>query len=189
MKLTKTAIPEVVILEPTIFKDDRGFFFESYNDESFRSALSELDLNAPGPFVQDNHSCSNKGVLRGLHFQSAPYSQGKLVRVVQGSVFDVAVDIRPESRTYGRWVGLELSAKNKKMLWIPDGFAHGFLTLEDDTHFLYKTTNFYSRDAERSIIWNDPVLNIRWPLEAVGNLIISEKDSEANRFEHLISLK
>ncbi|MOA31083.1 dTDP-4-dehydrorhamnose 3,5-epimerase [compost metagenome] len=135
--------------------------------------------------MQDNHSSSSRGVLRGLHFQTAPYAQGKLVRVVKGAAFDVAVDIRPDSSTYGQWVGVELSAKNRKMLWIPEGFAHGFVALEDDTHFLYKTTDYYNKEAEASLIWNDPTLAIDWPIELLGELIISEKDAEAMPFDKM----
>ncbi|MCO7516727.1 dTDP-4-dehydrorhamnose 3,5-epimerase [Pseudomonas guariconensis] len=185
MKLTQTAIPDVVVVEPRVFEDERGYFFESYNDRTFHSALTELGLETPRPFVQDNHSSSSRGVLRGLHFQAAPYAQGKLVRVVKGAAFDVAVDIRPDSSTYGEWVGVELSAENKKMLWIPEGFAHGFVALEDDTHFLYKTTDYYNKEAEGSLIWSDPTLGIDWPIELRSELIISEKDADAMPFDKL----
>lgn len=182
MKLVQTTIPEVIIIEPQVFGDDRGWFMESYNEQTFHSALKQLGLSLPNNFVQDNHSCSQKGVLRGLHFQQDPFAQGKLVRVVQGAAWDVAVDIRPNSPTLGRWVAVELTAKNKKMFWIPEGFAHGFLALEDNTHFLYKTTNYYHKDSEGAICWNDPTLAITWPTIDKG-FIISEKDAIAERFK------
>ena len=158
MKAIPTAIPEVLILEPKVFGDARGFFFESFNQKAFNEATG-LNLN----FVQDNHSRSAKGVLRGLHYQLPPHAQGKLVRVVRGAVFDVAVDIRQGSPTFGRWVGVELSEDNHRQLWIPPGFAHGFLTLSDSADFLYKTTDYYAPSHERCIAWNDPALNIQWP--------------------------
>ena len=136
-------------------------------------------------FVQDNHSCLQKGVLRGLHFQREPYAQGKLVRVVQGRAWDVAVDIRPESETYGEWVGVELSAENKTMFWIPEGFAHGFLALEDNTQFLYKTTNYYNKESEGAIIWSDTTLKIDWPLNKVDKVILSDKDTNSMKFEEM----
>ena len=182
MKLIQTAIPEVVIIEPKVFADERGWFMESFNEQSFHDELTKLGLSIPNAFVQDNHSCSNKGVLRGLHYQTAPHVQGKLVRVTQGSVFDVAVDIRRNSSTFGKWVGVELSDKNNKQLWIPEGFAHGFVALEDNTHFLYKTTNYYSKECERSIVWNDEDLDIHWPTE-LGELFLSTKDNEATPFQ------
>ena len=178
MKLVPTRIADVVIVEPAVFADERGWFMESFNEQRFASALQALGLPVPRPFVQDNHSCSQKGVLRGLHFQRAPHAQGKLVRVVQGSAFDVAVDIRPGSPTYGHWVGVELSADNRRQLWIPEGFAHGFLSLDDDTHFLYKTTDYYEKDCEGSIAWNDPALAIAWPRLDVP-LRLSDKDAAA----------
>lgn len=175
MNVTPTAIPDVVVIEPDVFGDDRGFFFESFNQKKLEDVLGRnVD------FVQDNHSMSVKGVLRGLHYQVAPHSQGKLVRVIQGEVFDVAVDIRKGSPTFGRWVSEILSADNKKQLWIPEGFAHGFLTLSDRAEFLYKTTNFYHKDSERSIIWNDPFLNIFWPL---SDVTLSKKDMLASKFD------
>lgn len=177
MKLIQTAIPDVVIIEPTVFEDERGWFMESFNEKHFHAELGKLGLPVPRPFVQDNHSCSKKGVLRGLHYQLSPHSQGKLVRVTKGSAFDVAVDIREGSPTFGQWIGLELSAENQKMLWIPEGFAHGFVALQDDTQFLYKTTDFYSKDYERSLKWNDPTLAIDWPF--FDRLSISEKDQVA----------
>ena len=184
MKLTQTDIPDVVIIDPSIFSDERGWFIESFNEQRFHNELTKLGLSIPNAFVQDNHSCSNKGVLRGLHYQTAPYAQGKLVRVTQGSAFDLAVDIRKDSATFGKWVGVELSDKNHKQLWIPAGFAHGFIALEDNTHFLYKTTNYYSKECERSIIWNDEDLAISWPISE-SNIRLSEKDEAASYFNKL----
>ena len=172
MIATHTAIPEINILEPKVFGDDRGFFFESFNARSFGEATG-LDVT----FVQDNHSRSAKNVLRGLHYQMPPKAQGKLVRVVQGEVFDVAVDLRKGSKTFGHWVGQTLSARNKQQLWIPPGFAHGFLTLSDTAEFLYKTTDYYSPEHERCLLWNDPALGIDWPLD--GSPILAAKDSAA----------
>lgn len=186
MKLIQTKIADVVIVEPQVFGDDRGWFMESYNEQKFFTALKELNLPTPRPFVQDNHSCSQKGVLRGLHFQRTPYAQGKLVRVIQGSAWDVAIDIRADSPTIGQWTAVELSAENKKMLWIPEGFAHGFLALEDNTHFLYKTTDYYHKDSESTIHWNDPILAIAWPQLEV-DLIISPKDTEAPSFKEYLA--
>lgn len=163
MKVEITKIAGLLILHPQVFGDERGWFMESFNQQRFETALQELNLPIPH-FVQDNHSLSQKGVLRDLHYQLAPYGQGKLVRVVQGRAWDVAVDVRPESSTYGQWVGVELSAENKTMFWIPEGFAHGFMALEENTQFLYKTTNYYHKDSERAIMWNDPTLAIEWPL-------------------------
>jgi dTDP-4-dehydrorhamnose 3,5-epimerase len=164
MNLVATELAGVVLVEPAVFADDRGWFMESWSQPRFDAALRALGLRAPRPFVQDNHSCSRAGVLRGLHYQLPPHAQGKLVRVVRGAVFDVAVDIRAGSPTFGRWVGVELSAANQRQMWIPEGFAHGFLALEDDTHFLYKTTDVYAKDCERAICWGDPAIGIRWPL-------------------------
>lgn len=161
MKLTATAIADVLIIEPKVFGDARGFFFESFNQQAFKQATG-LGME----FVQDNHSRSEKGVLRGLHYQVAQ-AQGKLVRVASGVVFDVAVDLRRSSGTFGQWVGVELSESNRRQLWIPPGFAHGFLTLSDSADFLYKTTDYYNPEHERCIAWNDPALSIRWPLGAV----------------------
>jgi len=166
-----TAIPEVIIFEPKVFGDDRGFFFESFNRQAFREATG-LDVD----FVQDNHSKSAKNVLRGLHYQLPPKAQGKLVRVVQGEVFDVAVDVRKGSETYGQWIGERLSAENKKQLWIPPGFAHGFLTVSDTAEFLYKTTDFYAPECERSIRWDDKEIGIAWPF--TGQPILATKDAE-----------
>lgn len=163
MKLTPTPLNGVVLVEPAVFSDDRGWFSESFNEARFAAALQDIGLPAPRRFVQDNHSCSKAGVLRGLHYQLPPHAQGKLVRVVQGAAFDVAVDIRRASATFGQWVGFELSADNKRQMWIPEGFAHAFLALQDDTHFLYKTTDYYARDCERAIRWDDPAIGIRWP--------------------------
>lgn len=180
MKLERTAIPDVLLIEPAVFSDERGSFMETFNEVVFHQRLRELGCPIPRSFVQDNHSSSNRGVLRGLHFQLSPRAQGKLVRVVKGSVWDVAVDLRKSSPTYGKWVGQELSAANKRMMWIPEGFAHGFIALEDDTHFLYKTTDVYSKGEEGSLAWNDPTLAIEWP--KLPELIISQKDLDAPLF-------
>lgn len=170
MKIDKTAIEGLLIITPKIFKDDRGYFFESYNKKTF----NEMGLNFN--FVQDNESFSSKGVLRGLHFQKPPYSQGKLIRVVKGSVLDVAVDLRKSSNTFGKWHSIILDGETKQMFYIPVGFAHGFLTLEDNTIFTYKCTNLYCKESEGSIRWNDPDINIDW--ECV-NPILSDKDNTA----------
>ena len=184
MKLTPTEIAGVVVVEPAVFADERGWFMESFNEPRFHAALRELGLPVPRPFVQDNHSCSHQGVLRGLHFQNPPHAQGKLVRVVQGAAWDVAVDIRPGSPTRGKWVGVELTAQNKRQLWIPEGLAHGFLALEDDTHFLYKTTDVYAKECEGALVWNDSSLAIAWPLERVaGAPRVAPKDAAASCFE------
>ena len=172
LKATTTAIPGVLILEPRVFGDARGFFFESFNQRAFNEATG-LDVQ----FVQDNHSRSARGVLRGLHYQVAPHAQGKLVRVVRGSVFDVAVDIRRDSPTFGRWIGLELSEDNHRQLWIPPGLAHGFLVTSDSADFLYKTSDFHQPTAERSIRWDDASLGIEWPLS--GPPVLSAKDRDA----------
>ena len=171
MNIIKTAIPDVLIIEPKVFGDERGFFFESFNQSVFEEAVGRHVA-----FVQDNHSKSSKGVLRGLHYQLAPHAQGKLVRCVLGEVFDVAVDIRKSSPTFGQWVGVNLSAENKRQLWIPEGFAHGFLTLSDTAEFLYKATNFYHQASERSIRWDDKNIAIDWPTQDV---ILSSKDQVA----------
>jgi dTDP-4-dehydrorhamnose 3,5-epimerase len=170
MKLLPSDLPEVFIVEPTVFGDERGFFFESWNAERF----SEAGLDCS--FVQDNHSRSAKGVLRGIHYQLTR-PQGKLVRVAAGRVFDVAVDLRRSSANFGRWTGVELSSENKRMLWIPPGFGHGFLTLEDDTDFLYKCTELYSPGDEYCVAWNDPEINIAWPLDGIDPLL-SAKDRQ-----------
>jgi dTDP-4-dehydrorhamnose 3,5-epimerase len=180
VKLLPTALPGVVICEPTVFADERGWFYESFNEARFNAGLAELGLPPARRFVQDNHSCSKAGVLRGLHYQLPPHAQGKLVRVVRGSAWDVAVDIRAGSRTFGQWAGVALSADNKRQLWIPEGFAHGFIALEDDTHFLYKTTDVYAKACERSIRWDDAALGIEWPLPAgVAAPLVAPKDAEA----------
>ncbi|EOV9657712.1 dTDP-4-dehydrorhamnose 3,5-epimerase [Cronobacter turicensis] len=176
MNVIQTAIPDVLIFEPKVFGDDRGFFFESFNQRIFEEAVGRKV-----EFVQDNHSKSAKGVLRGLHYQLAPHAQAKLVRCLQGAIYDVAVDIRLGSPTFGQWVGAELSAENKHQIWIPEGFAHGFIALEHDTEILYKTNDFYSKECERSIKWDDEQLNIAWP-EKAG--IISEKDAMAPAFSN-----
>ena len=177
MKAIPLAIPEVVLLEPQVFGDDRGFFYESYNRQKFHEATG-IDTD----FVQDNHSRSQKNVLRGLHYQLPPKAQGKLVRVVAGEVFDVAVDIRKRSPTFGKWVGAILSAQNKMQMWIPPGFAHGFVTLSDDAEFLYKTTDFYSPSHERCIRWDDPAIGIDWPVH--GSPLLSGKDQQGMAFNN-----
>jgi len=174
MKVTPLAIPDVLLIEPAVFGDDRGFFFESFNQNKFEDAIGRK-IN----FVQDNHSKSVKGVLRGLHYQLPPKAQGKLVRVIQGEVYDVAVDLRQSSPTFGKWVSEILSADNKKQMWIPEGFAHGFITLSDTAEFLYKTTDLYSKDHEQSIMWNDKTINIKWPTDEPS---LSVKDSAAKLF-------
>lgn len=178
MKVTPTRIPDVLLIEPKVFGDDRGFFYESFNQKAFNEAIGQ-DIS----FVQDNHSKSAKNVLRGLHYQLPPKAQGKLVRVVQGEVFDVAVDLRKGSKTYGQWVGEILSAENKKQLWIPPGFAHGFLTLSETAEFLYKTTDYYSPEYERCIAWNDPSIGVEWPLWKAP--IMSSKDIDGSFFVDL----
>lgn len=179
MNIIETKIKDLLIFEPRVFGDDRGWFMESFNQQVFEQALTERGLDVP-KFVQDNHSFSKKGVLRGLHYQLNPHAQGKLVRVVQGRAWDVAVDIRRDSKMFGQWVGVELSGENHKQFWIPAGFAHGFIALEDNTQFLYKTTDYYSKECERSIVWNDPNIAIEWPQTSEFNLIITEKDKNAN---------
>lgn len=174
MNVIPTAISDVLVIEPKVFGDSRGFFFESFNQRAFEAATG-----VRMPFVQDNHSRSAKGVLRGLHYQ-VEQPQGKLVRVVVGAVYDVAVDIRRGSPTYGKWVGVELSAENKRQLWVPPGLAHGFLVLSEAAEFLYKTTDYYAPQHERCIVWNDPTLAIDWPLE--GEPILSPKDAAGARF-------
>jgi len=178
MKSTPLAIPDVLLFEPTMFGDARGFFFESFHQAQFDAVVGR-----PGgvsvTFVQDNHSRSAKGVLRGLHYQMQQ-PQGKLVRVVQGEVFDVAVDLRRSSPTFGRWVGEILSGDNKRQMWVPEGFAHGFVVLSEVAEVLYKTTDYYAPTHERAIFWNDPEINIRWPIE--GEPTLSEKDKKAPPF-------
>ena len=180
MKATPLAIPDVLLIEPQVFGDERGFFFESFNHARFE-ALIGRDVS----FVQDNHSKSAKGVLRGLHFQN-PQPQGKLVRVTQGEVFDVAVDVRQDSPTFGHWVGELLSADNKKQLWIPDGLAHGFLVLSDTAEFLYKTTDYYAPEFDHCIRWDDPTLAIAWPLDAAPSL--SSKDQNGLLFSEMFNV-
>lgn len=169
MKALRLEIPDVIQFSPQVFGDARGFFFESFNQRGFEEASGLQSV-----FVQDNHSKSQHGVLRGLHYQMAPKAQGKLVRVVEGEIFDVAVDIRKSSATFGRWVGATLSAENKQQLWIPEGFAHAFLTLSESAEVLYKTTEYYAPECERCIAWNDPEINIQWPLAQAP--LLSEKD-------------
>lgn len=179
MNVIETKIKDLLIFEPRVFGDDRGWFMESFNQQVFEKALSDRGLDIPN-FVQDNHSFSKKGVLRGLHYQLNPHAQGKLVRVVQGRAWDVAVDIRRDSETFGQWVGVELSGENHKQFWIPAGFAHGFIALEDNTQFLYKTTDYYSKECERSIVWNDLDIGVKWPIESGLDVILTEKDRLAN---------
>lgn len=169
MKVVPTAIPDVLIIEPRVFGDARGFFFESFNQRAFNKAVGQ-DVQ----FVQDNHSRSTRGVLRGLHYQ-IQQPQGKLVRVVQGSVFDVAVDVRKSSPTFGHWVGVELTETNHRQLWVPVGFAHGFVVTSDTADFLYKTTDYYAPEFERCVAWNDPAIGVQWPLDKVPQL--SAKDT------------
>jgi dTDP-4-dehydrorhamnose 3,5-epimerase len=178
MEIVKTKIPDLYIIKPTVFNDNRGYFFESYNKQDF--LRNGIDQN----FVQDNESKSAKGVLRGLHFQKPPFAQGKLVRVMHGAVLDLAVDLRLASPTYGQWASVELNHDNKWMYWIPPGFAHGFVTLEDDTVFFYKCTNVYNKESEGSILWNDPDLNIDWK---INNPTLSAKDMESPLFKDFIS--
>ncbi len=174
MKITATAIPDVLLVEPTVFGDDRGFFYESYNEKEWQELTGQKTR-----FVQDNHSRSAKGVLRGIHYQ-IQHPQGKLVRVVVGEVFDVAVDLRESSPTFGQWVGERLSDRNKKSLWVPEGFGHGFLVLSDVAEFLYRTTDFYAPEYERCIAWNDPEISVDWPLS--GEPLLSEKDKKGDLF-------
>lgn len=176
MKVSQTAIADVLLIEPRIFGDARGYFFESFNARAFREAIGrELD------FVQDNHSHSSRGTLRGLHYQLPPAAQGKLVRCVRGEVFDIALDLRQSSATFGHWVAEFLSADNHRQLWIPEGFAHGFLVVSETADFLYKTTAYYAPEQERSILWNDPDLNLPWPLNGAEPLV-SAKDAGAGSF-------
>lgn len=180
-KVSETGIQGLVLIEPKVFRDSRGFFLESWNEREFKEA--GLNIN----FVQDNHSRSVRGVLRGLHFQN-PHPQGKLVRVVRGKIFDVAVDIRKESQTFGKWFGVILSDENMRMLYIPEGFAHGFLVLSEFADVVYKTTEFYYPEYDKGIIWNDETIGIEWPLEEIGNQqpILSEKDSRLPRLKDII---
>jgi dTDP-4-dehydrorhamnose 3,5-epimerase len=176
VKITPTRLPEVLLIEPKVFGDERGFFYESFSQKIFDEAVGYTVT-----FVQDNHSMSQSGVLRGLHYQMPPHAQGKLVRVVQGEVFDVAVDIRRSSPRFGQWVGMHLSADNKHQLWIPSGFAHGFLTLSETAQFLYKTTGYYAPSAERCILWNEAKLRIEWPISDSPSL--SVKDAQGLPFD------
>jgi dTDP-4-dehydrorhamnose 3,5-epimerase len=178
MEFLKNELEDLLIIKPDVYRDERGYFFESFNHEKF--VCGGLDVK----FLQDNESKSKRGVLRGLHLQAPPFEQGKLVRVVKGSVLDVAVDIRKKSPTYGKWSSVVLSCENKLMFWIPPGFAHGFTSLEDETVFFYKCTNIYNKESERSIIWNDPDLGINWGIE---NPAVAEKDKLAGRFRDFVS--
>jgi dTDP-4-dehydrorhamnose 3,5-epimerase len=182
MKVTSLAIPDILLIEPQIFEDNRGFFFETFNHERFNKAIGQK-IN----FLQDNHSKSMKGVLRGLHYQLPPKAQGKLVRVIQGEVFDVAVDMRCSSPTFGKWVGQILSGDNKKQIWIPEGFAHGFVTLSDTSEVLYKTTDLYSPEYEACILWNDKTINIKWPFDFEP--VLSKKDIEGKSFTEAVYFK
>lgn len=179
MNVIDTIISDVKIIEPTVFGDDRGFFFESFNQQRFEEAIGRQVA-----FVQDNHSKSSQGVLRGLHYQQQPHAQGKLVRCVVGEVFDVAVDIRKDSPTFGQWVGVTLSAENKRQLWIPEGFAHGFLTLSEKAELLYKATDYYAPQAEACIRWDDQTLAIAWPLSAMP--LLSAKDEQGDPMLQLV---
>jgi dTDP-4-dehydrorhamnose 3,5-epimerase len=179
MEVIETKLKGLYVLKPKVFEDARGYFFESYNANLFKDAGLNLD------FVQDNQSLSQKGVLRGLHFQNNPWAQGKLVRVITGAVYDVAVDIRKSSPTYGQWFGLELNEANKWMMYIPPGFAHGFATLQDNTIFSYKCTNFYNKASEDCLLWNDPDIGINWNLE---NPLLSEKDLQGKLIKDFVSL-
>ena len=180
MKLLPTPLPGVVVVEPAVFADERGWFMETFNEPRWLALLAEAGEPASRRFVQDNHSCSSAGVLRGLHYQLPPHPQGKLVRVVSGAAFDVAVDLRRGSPSFGRWFGTALTAANRRQLWIPEGFAHGFVALQDDTHFLYKTTDVYAKDCERCLRWDDPAIGIAWPLPAgLGAPRVAPKDAAA----------
>lgn len=179
MKLIETKIKDLYILDPRVFGDDRGYFFESFNSQTFQELIGE-----EVEFVQDNQSMSGENIVRGLHFQNPLFAQGKLVRVIKGEVIDVAVDIRKDSPTYGEHVSIRLSGENNRMFWIPPGFAHGFSSLEEGTIFSYKCTNYYSKESEGSVAWDDPELNINWGVE---NPIISEKDQESPLFRDLKS--
>lgn len=176
MNISKTNLDGVILIDPLIYPDERGYFFESFNLNKFSAALG-IDVD----FVQDNQSFSHKNVLRGLHYQAQPYGQGKLVRVIKGSVYDVAVDVRRSSRTFGHWVSAELSDSNHKQLWIPAGFAHGFLVLSDDAIVSYKTTSYYNHSAERCIRWDDPTVDIKWP--AISRPLLSAKDANGSLLE------
>lgn len=180
MKIRETRIPDVKLIEPNVFGDNRGFFMETWNEKTFREAGIEE------AFVQDNHSRSVKNTLRGLHYQ-IKQPQGKLVRVTRGEVFDVAVDLRPEARTFGQWVGEYLSEDNHRMLWVPPGFGHGFLVTSETADFQYKCTNFYAPEYERTILWNDPTLNINWGVASQESILMSAKDQAGQSFEHALA--
>lgn len=184
MKVIETNIPEVKLIEPTVFGDERGFFMETWSQKQFE----ELVTGKPTSFVQDNHSKSKQGILRGLHFQTEN-TQGKLVRVVSGEVFDVAVDIREGSATFGQWVGVYLSAENKRQMWVPEGFAHGFYVTSEEAEFVYKCTDYYNPKAEHSIAWNDPDIGVEWPINEGIEPLLSEKDREALLLESARSLR
>ena len=181
MKVIDTNIPDVKIIEPQVFGDERGFFMETWQQKQFE----ELVTGKSTPFVQDNHSKSSKGILRGLHYQTT-HTQGKLVRVISGEVFDVAVDIRKDSPTFGEWVGVYLSAENKRQLWIPAGFAHGFYVTSNEAEFVYKCTDYYHPESEISIRWDDETIGIEWPLNGI---ILSSKDSNGRRFNQIVPLE
>ncbi len=178
MQLIETSIKDLFIIQPKVFEDPRGYFFESFQNKAFEEAGIHVS------FVQDNQSLSQKGVLRGMHFQAPPHAQGKLVRVIKGAVLDVVIDIRKKSPSYGRVFTIELNERNKTMLWIPEGFAHGFTTLEDQTIFFYKCTNYYNKASEGCIAWNDPLLNINW---TTANPILSDKDRFGEKFSDFVS--
>lgn len=175
MNVIDTKLKEVKIIEPSIFSDERGYFFESFNSNRFNQAIGK-DIN----FVQDNHSFSTKNTLRGIHYQLPPHAQGKLVRVLEGEVYDIAVDLRRSSDSFGIWTGVILSGENKKQFWVPEGFGHGFVVLSESAHFLYKTTNYYNKESEGSIIWNDKKLEIDWKID---NPILSDKDAAASKLQ------
>ncbi|WP_367645508.1 dTDP-4-dehydrorhamnose 3,5-epimerase [Snodgrassella alvi] len=185
MKVTETNINGLLILEQDIYHDERGWFSESYNEKLFNKILNRYNQSEVN-FVQDNHALSHKHVLRGLHYQQKPYTQAKLLQVLQGSIWDVAVDLREDSATYKKWIGIELSAKNKKQLWIPAGFAHGYLSLEDNSFVTYKTTRFYKKSKELCIKWNDSELKINWPINPDVSIILSPKDKIAQSLKDLV---
>ncbi|TMO22082.1 dTDP-4-dehydrorhamnose 3,5-epimerase [Pseudoalteromonas sp. S4741] len=175
MKVIDTAIPDVKIIEPVVFGDERGFFMETWNQKKFEEEVTKKTTK----FVQDNHSKSKQGILRGLHYQTKN-TQGKLVRVISGEVYDVAVDIRKGSPTLGKWVGVYLSAENKRQLWVPEGFAHGFYVTSEEAEFVYKCTDYYNPESEKTILWNDPILSIGWPIS--GEVVLSDKDAKGLTF-------
>lgn len=189
LKYNDQFIDGPLVLTPQTFFDERGFFFESWNERSFINTLKEntkfFDLNSSITFVQDNQSLSKKNILRGLHYQIKPFDQGKLVSCIKGEIFDVIVDLRKESKTFGKWAGIYLSEKNFNQIWIPSGFAHGFYSLKDQTRVLYKTTNFWNKDSERTILWNDPNINICWPTNGLSPSV-SNKDKEGSLLIEII---